>query len=526
MRNGISKELIERALGAAPKYTIAELEKKFPPRDLPAEAMVSRWAPSPTGHFHTGNLYPAIVDKKLAQQSGGVFMLRLEDTDTAREVEGAVEIIVNSLALFGLSPDEGAISETEEKGAYGPYKQSERKDFYHSVAAELLAEGKAYPCFMSSAEMDAVREKQRSANLRPGIYGEFARDRNLSEAEITAHLDAGKVPSIRLYSTANYNEKIYCKDAIRGSIAFPQYDDDIVLIKSNDKLPTYHFAHLVDDHFMRTTHVFRANEWLPSLPLHVQLFDMMGWEKPVYFHHATIDILDPETGNRRKLSKSKDREAGVNNLLSDGWAPEAIDEYVFNIIDSSYEDEKKKKPALTIWDHPIRIKKLSPSGALFDIKKLEWWAREYIATLPIEELTRRVVEWADKYSPEWSARIKGQGDYLRGMLAIERDNPKSIRKDFYTWKQTLEQLAFFWDDLFTPAEYDKAITADFLATFNFADDKDSWWSKIQAVATARGIKPGEAAMALRIGLTGRAQTPDLYSVIKTMGEARVRKRLA
>ncbi|GHS99232.1 hypothetical protein FACS189421_09290 [Bacteroidia bacterium] len=380
MRNGLSKDLITRVLGGAPKYTIAELEEKFPPRNLPEGAMVTRFAPSPTGFFHTGNLYPTIVDKKLAQQSEGIFILRIEDTDTKRTVPGAVDIIVNSLSNFGLNIDEGMIGEDKEIGAYGPYTQSQRKDIYHSLAAQWLADGRAYPCFMTSDEMDEIRKKQTASGLKTGIYGEFARDRDLTPDEVTARLDMGLVPSIRLYSTGDPSRRIFCPEGIRGSVAFPENDEDIVIIKSNDGLPTYHFAMLCDDHFMRITHVIRGNEWLPSLPLHIQMYNMMGWTPPLMTHHATIDKLDDDTLGRRKLSKRKDREASVALLMEDGWPPEAIVEYVFNIIASGYEEAKQKRTSLTIWDYPINIKKLSSSGALFDMKKLEWWAREFIAT--------------------------------------------------------------------------------------------------------------------------------------------------
>ncbi|MDR1337580.1 MAG: hypothetical protein LBJ73_00950 [Rickettsiales bacterium] len=567
MRQGLSPDLIARVLGAAPRYTIAQLEEKFPPRtaahaqdgaDTPPSggnsgAMVTRFAPSPTGFFHTGNLYPTIIDKKLAQQSSGVFILRIEDTDTKREVPGAVDIIVNSLAKFGLGVDEGMIGDNKEIGAYGPYVQSKRKDIYQSVAAELMAAGKAYPCFLTAEEMDEIRAKQSAGGWRTGIYGEWARDRDLTVEEIAARLDKGEVPSIRLYSAGDCNRKIYCKEAIRGSIAFPESDEDIVIIKSNDGLPTYHFAMLCDDHFMRITHVVRGNEYTASLPLHAQLFNVMGWTPPVFIHNATIDILDEETGNRRKLSKRKDRVASVALLLADGWPPESVLEYVFNLAVSGYEEAKMKNLALTIWDYPINIKKLPASGALFDMKKMEWWAKEFIATLPVDELLARVVAWANEYSPDWAARLthpssvaaSGAGtlppqggetsplEYLRNILAIERDNPKRIRKDFITWSQTLEEVAYFWDDIFEKAEgkrqkaegIENDVYALFLRNFDINDDKDTWWNKIVAIASQLGIKNGEVAMGLRVALTGRTNTPDLYSIIQVMGAARVKKRV-
>ncbi|MCL2018044.1 MAG: glutamate--tRNA ligase family protein [Alphaproteobacteria bacterium] len=531
MRNGLSKDLISRILGGVPKYTIAQLEKKFPPRNLPDGAMITRFAPSPTGYFHTGNLYPVIVNRKLAQQSGGIFILRIEDTDTKREVAGSVDILVASMDKFGIKIDEGMVADNKGVGEYGPYTQSYRKDIYHSVAAELLADGRAYPCFLSPEEMEEIRKQQSSDGFSTGIYGGWARDRDLTESEIIVRMNAGGVPSIRLYSTGDKAQKIFCKDVARGSIAFPQNDEDIVIVKSNDGLPTYHFAHLCDDHFMRTTHVVRAEEWLPSLPLHIQLFDMMGWIPPSYTHHTTIDILDSDTGNRRKLSKRKDRVAAIANLWADGWSPEPVLEYVFNLIVSGYEEAKMKNSALTIWDFQVNIKKLPLSGALFDMKKLEWWAKEFIATLSVDELIRRVTNWAKEYSPEWANRIDGQGDYLRSILDIERDDPKRIRKDFITWKQTLEETSYFWDDLFGSAignqqsAINKNILSEFLNSFDIKDSKDLWWNKIVEIAARLGIKNGDAAMCLRVTLTGRTNTPDLYSIIQVMGEHRVKERV-
>jgi len=537
MRTGLSKDLIARVLGGAPKWTIAELEEKYPPRDLgrqglgPAEQgrMVTRFGPSPTGMFHTGNLYPTIVSKKLAQQSGGVFYLRIEDTDTKREVPGAVDVVVSSLAKFGLNVDEGMVGDNKEVGEYGPYTQSARKDIYNAVAAELLATGRAYPCFLSPEEMDEIRGMQSAKGLPTGIYGSFARDRDLSEDDILARLDAGKAPSIRLYSTGDPSRRIFCKEGIRGSMALPENNDDIVVIKSGDGLPTYHFAMLCDDHFMRTTHIVRDASYLSSLSLHVQMFNMMGWAPPVFIHNSTIDILDAETGNRRKLSKRKDRMAAVANLWADGWAPEPVLEYVFNLIVSGYEDAKTKNAGLTIWEYPVNIKKLPASGALFDIKKLEWWAKEFIAGLDESkyEITDRVMEWAKEYSPEWYARIKDNREYLHRVLDIERDNPKRIRKDFVTWKQTLEEVAYFFDDLFvkSDAEINKDVLRGFLSPYDSKDLKDLWWEKIVAIAEKLGLKNGDVAMALRIALTGRENAPDLYSVMQVMGEERVRERI-
>ena len=520
MRNGLKPDLIERVLGAKPKYTVAELEAKFPERDLPDGAFVTRFAPSPTGFMHIGGLYQVLINSKLAQQSHGVFMLRIEDTDTKREVKDAVQIIVDSLAAFGLQYN------NDEK--YGPYYQSQRKDIYHSVAADLLARGLAYPCFLTANDMEEIRAKQSAAGFPTGIYGEFARDRDLTESEIIAHLDNGEVPSIRLYSTGNPTQRIFCKDAVRGSISFPENNEDLVLVKSNDGLPTYHFAHLVDDHFMRTTHVVRGEEWLPSLPLHYQLFRMMEWTPPIYIHTATLDKIDAETSKQRKMSKRKDPEANVAFFLQDGWPTGAVVEYLGNILASGYEEAKLKGVVKSFWDYEMKPKKIPMSGALFDMKKLEWWAKEYIGAMPVADLVASVVAWANEYGNDDNKMQVADEKYLAAVLGIERDNPKRVRKDFITWRQTLENVAFFWDKLFKPAtdyEYNKDALRAFLTNYNPADDKDTWWSKIVDIANKVGIKNGDVAMNLRVALSGRTNTPDLYSIMSVMGGDMVRERI-
>ena len=520
MRNGLSKDLIARVLGNAPKYTLEELEAKFPNRNLPEGAMVTRFAPSPTGFMHIGNLYGALIDYKLASQSNGVFMLRIEDTDTKREVEGAVEVVKNAMASFGFKYN------NDEK--YGPYYQSQRKDIYHSVAAYLLEKGMAYPCFLKPEEMEEIRAKQNSAGFATGIYGEWARDRNLTEEEITAHLDKSETPSIRLYSNGNPETRIFCKDAVRGSISFPENNEDLVLIKSNDGLPTYHFAHLVDDHFMRTTHVVRGEEWLPSLPLHYQLFRTMGWTPPLYIHTSTLDKIDSETGKQRKMSKRKDPESNVAFFLQEGWPTDAVIEYLGNILASGYEEAKTKGQVKSFWEYEMKPKKIPMSGALFDMKKLEWWAKEYIATLPVDVLVKNVADWANEYGDDVNKKQVSDLTYLTSVLSIERDNPRRIRKDFITWQQTLKEVSYFWDFLFMPNkeyEYNTGSLREFLATYNAGDDKDTWWNKIVEVANKLGVKPGDVAMNLRVAMTGRTNTPDLYSVMSVLGGVRVVDRI-
>jgi len=520
MRNGLNKDLIARVLGGAPKYSVDELEIKYPPRELKDGAMVTRFAPSPTGYMHLGGLYSALIDYKLANQSGGMFLLRIEDTDTKREVKEAVDLIINSLDRFGIK------NNNDDK--YGPYYQSQRKDIYHSVAAYLLERGLAYPCFLTQEEMDKIREKQKAAGFATGIYGEFARDRDINEEEIIKHLDNGETPSIRLYSMGNPETRIFCKDAVRGSISVPENNEDIVLIKSTDRLPTYHFAHLCDDHFMRVTHVVRGEEYFGTVALHIQMFRMMGWQLPNYIHTATLDKIDAETGKQRKLSKRHDPEANVAFFLEQGWPTDAVIDYLGNILASGYEDAKMKGMVKSFWDYELKPKKIPMSGSLFDMKKLEWWAKEYIATLPVDVLVKSVVDWANEYGSDDNKKQIANVDYLTRVLSIERDNPKRIRKDFITWQQTLSEVAYFWDFLFVPNkeyEYNKDALKEFLNTYNATDDKDTWWDKVVAVAEKCGIKPGDVAMNLRVAMTGRTNTPDLYSLMQVLGGDRVIERI-
>ena len=520
MRNGLSKDLIARVLGGVPKYTLDELEAKFPPRQLPEGAFVTRFAPSPTGYMHLGNLYSGLIDYKLAQQSNGIFLLRIEDTDTKREIKEAVNVVINALADFG-------IKYTNDE-QYGPYYQSQRKDIYHSVVAHLLEKGLAYPCFLTQKEMDEIREKQSAAGFATGIYGEFARDRDISEEDIIRHLDNGETPTIRLYSMGNPNNRIYFKDFVRGSISVPENNEDIVLIKSTDRLPTYHFAHLVDDHFMRITHVVRGEEYFGTVALHIQMFRMMGWQLPNYIHTSTLDKIDEETGKQRKMSKRKDPENNVAFFLEQGWSTDAVVEYLGNILAPGYEEAKLKGQVKSFWDYELKPKKIPSSGSLFDMKKLEWWAKEYIATMTVPDLVKSVVDWANEYGSEDNKRQIADVDYLTSVLAIERDNPKRIRKDFVTWRQTLTEVAYFWDFLFVPNkeyEYNQDVLNGFLETWNESDDKDTWWNKVVEVANKCGVKPGEAAMNLRVAMTGRTNTPDLYSIMQVLGDKRVRERV-
>lgn len=529
MRKKISEDLIYKILKIVPKYTIEDLEKLYPERSLEASAIVSRFAPSPTGFMHIGNLYQAFINYKLAKQSKGIFILRIEDTDSKREVEGAVDLIDSTLEKFNLIPDESSYKLT---GKYGPYKQSERKDVYFSVVAELLRKGLAYPCFLSSKDMEEIRNKQMSLGVPTGIYGDWAKYRDLDEESILEKLKEGIIPSIRLYSLGDPDKKIVYKDLSRGLLHLPENNEDIVLIKSNDGLPTYHFAHLVDDHFMRTTNVIRGEEWLPSLPLHLQLFKMMNWKAPVYTHTSTLDKIDNITGKQRKLSKRHDFEASVNNFIKDGWEPEVLLEYLLNILSSGYEEAKGKDKDINLWNYDINLKKIPISGVLFDIKKLQWWAKEYIACLSIEELFLKIINWINEFEPEFKELIKDkeQLEYLRNILSIERENKDRIRKDFINWKQTIEEIKYFWDkyldrSLIESFEFNKLAVSMFLESFDIKDSKDIWWKKICDIANKLSLKKGDLAMNLRVCVCGRKNTPDLYSIMQVMGKDIVINRI-
>jgi glutamyl-tRNA synthetase len=420
----------------------------------------------------------------------------------------------------------------------------------NGIRTGLLARGDAYPCFLTSVERDDIRARQSAAGVPTGLYGEWAKWRDADELDIIAKLNAGEVPSIRLYSRGDPSRRIFCKDAVRGSISFPENNADEVIIKSNDGLPTYHFAHLVDDHFMRTTHVVRGEEWLPSFPLHIAMFNMMGWTPPAYIHTSTIDKIDEESGKQRKISKRKDPEANVEFFVKEGYPTESVLDYLLNILSSGYEDERAKNPSLRWDEYPIKIKKIPTSGALFDFGKLNWWAREDIARYSAAQIYDLVSEWnpdgivgarANSCGGIGSSRtisdhwLSDNRDYLIKIFGIERNDPKRVRKDFTTWKQTLEEVSFFFDDKFDsgrlshPAcgggQPQPKLLREFLTTFDIADDKDTWWAKIVKIAAIAGVKNGDVAMALRVALTGRTNTPDLYSIMQVMGETRVRSRI-
>ena len=527
---------------------ISYYEEKYPPRNLPEGAIVTRFAPSPTGFVHLGSLYQVVIAKKVAKQTGGVFFLRIEDTDQKREVENGVTGIIESLKDFGLMPDEGMISETEEIGIYGPYKQSLRKDIYQSYAKYLLEQGKAYPCFATPEELEEMRQKQEAAKIRPGYYGVWAKYRNLSTNEAAEKIKAGIPYIIRLKSMGREDRKIKHHDVIKGNVDFPENDQDIVIIKA-DGLPTYHFAHAVDDHLMGTTHVIRGDEWLSSIPIHLQLFQMLGFKTPKYAHIAPI--MKEDEGGKRKLSKRKDPEAAVSYYTEIGVPKEAVIEYLLNIANSNFESWRKQNPNASLNDFVLQLNKMSVSGALFDIVKILDISKTVISKYTAHEIYDNSTKWAKTYDKELEKLLEDK-EYALKVFGIERGNAKP-RKDIAKWSDVKENIEYMYDSEFYKNKRDysyQKITDKNLINkilklymekyYNENDDKQTWFDKIKDLAEevgfAREVKMwkqeperwpghvGDISTVLRVALTSRNNTPDLYEIMQVLGKERIFKR--
>ena len=527
---------------------ISYYEEKYPERNLPEGAIVTRFAPSPTGYVHIGGLYQSLVAKMSAKKTGGVFFLRIEDTDQKRKVENGVTDIVNSLKVFDMAPDEGMISETEWTGEYGPYIQSERKEIYQAYAKYMIEQGKAYPCFCTPEQEEERNKVQLDAKIRPGYYGVWAKCRNLTLDEMAEKIKAGVPYVIRFKSTGREDRKIQISDGIKGKITFPEYDIDIVIIKS-DGLPTYHFAHMVDDHLMRTTHVIRGDEWLPSVPLHIQLFKEAGFKAPKYCHISPM--MKNDNGNKRKLSKRKDPEAAVSYYDELGVPPDAVKEYLLNIANSTFENWRRQNKDANIEDFDFHLNKMSVSGALFDMVKLFDVAKIVISRYSAEKVYNDSYAWAKKYDEELVKLLENK-DYALKVLGIERGNAKP-RKDIAKWSDLKENISYMYNE-----EFDKITEFDFgkvtdkeLANkisklysekyFDINDDKQTWFDKMKDLAEevgfAREVKEwkaepekwpghvGDISSVIRSKLTGRLNTPDLYEIIKVLGKDEVLRRL-
>ena len=528
---------------------ISYYEEKYPERDLPEGAIVTRFAPSPTGFVHIGGLYQSLIAKKLAKQTGGVFFLRIEDTDQKREVENGVTDIVKSLKDFGIEPDEGMISDTEGKGNYGPYKQSQRKEIYQAYAKYLIEQGKAYPCFCTPEDVDAIRSKQEVAKIRPGYYGVWAKCRNVTVEEAIERIKNGDSYIIRFKSPGREDRKIKHKDVIKGNVEFPEYDQDIVIIKA-DGLPTYHFAHAIDDHLMRTTHVIRGDEWLSSVPLHLQLFHELGFRAPKYCHIAPI--MKNDEGNKRKLSKRKDPEAAVSYYAEQGIPQDSVKEYLLNIANSTFENWRRANKDKSMDEFELQLNKMSVSGALFDMVKLLDVSKIVISKMTAEEVYENSVNWAKRYDADFAKILEGNKEYALEVFGIERGNKKP-RKDIAKWSDVKENVGYMFDEIFEneKQEYpyqvindkekiNKILTLYIEKYYDENDDKQEWFDKIKELAIEMGyageVKEfkqnpdkyeahvGDVSTVLRIALTGRTNTPDMYEIMKVIGKERMIKR--
>ena len=524
-------------------------EEKYPERNLKEGAIVTRIAPSPTGFIHIGGLYQGLIAKKLAKQTDGVFFIRIEDTDQKRQVENGTAEIINSLNKFGLNPDEGMINETESKGNYGPYKQSMRKEIYQSYAKYLIEQGKAYPCFCSPEEIEEIRQKQEAAKIRPGYYGVWAKCRNLSIEEMAKKIEAGEKYIIRFKSPGREDRKIKHHDLIKGNVDFPENDQDIVIIKA-DGLPTYHFAHAIDDHLMRTTHVIRGDEWLSSVPLHLQLFHELGFKAPKYAHIAPI--MKNDNGNKRKLSKRKDPEAAVAYYVEMGIPKEAVNEYLLNIANSNFENWRRANKDASIDEFELQINKMSVSGALFDMVKLLDVGKTVISKFTAEEVYNQALEWAEIYDKDLAEVLKKDKEYALKVFGIERGNKKP-RKDIAKWSDVKENIEYMYDEMFNSKkqEYNYQVISDKESIekilklyiekyFNEDDDKQTWFDKIKELAGEMGYAKevkefkanpekykahvGDVSTVLRVALTGRTNTPDMYEIMQILGKDRIRNR--
>ena len=529
--------------------TPEDMEKRYPKRNLPEGAKVTRLGPSPTGFIHLGNLYGAFVDERLAHQSEGIFYLRIEDTDDKRYVEGAVDTIIDSLDFFDIKFDEGATKDGEV-GEYGPYSQSQRGEIYQTYVKVLVEKDMAYPCFLTEEEIAEIRSSQEANKEMPGIYGEYAKYRAITEDEVKEKLDAGMPFVVRLKSDGKQGEDakhITVMDGIRGELTMPENFQDVVILKATG-IPTYHFAHAVDDHLMRTTHVIRGEEWLSSLPIHVELFEKLGFELPVYCHTAQLMKIG-EDGNKRKLSKRKDPELALDYYKEMGYHPQAVREYLLTILNSNYEEWRMANPETPCEDFEFTMEKMSNSGALFDLNKLNDVSKDVLVKIPAADLYDFLVEWAKEFKPEVLDLLTADKDYMLKILDLGRDGNKP-RKDFVAAGQMFEFISYFFDDHFTiedelPEEANgedaKAILNAYLETYDHSDDQSQWFDKIREIAVELGYaaKPkdfkkhpeeykghvGHVSTVVRIAVMGRSQSPDVWEIQQILGEDRTIARI-
>lgn len=529
---------------------VEDIEAKYPERNLSDGARVTRFAPSPTGFVHMGSLLSAFEDYKFAKDTDGIFYLRIEDTDQKRSVENGISGILKDLKDFGIIPDEGQMSETEYVGEYGPYMQSERMDIYHAYAKKLVEEGLAYPCFCTAEELNETREIQELNKERIGYYGSYAKCRSLTIEEAIAKIDAGEKFVVRLKSPGDFNNKIVLHDEVRGDIEMPENDQDVVIIKSTDNLPTYHFAHAIDDHLMHTTHVMRGEEWIPSYPIHEQLFKVLGFKQPKYAHLGLVMKID-EDGTRRKLSKRKDPEASVSFYHEKGIPVEATKIYLLTIANSDFEawmdNNKDKDPN----EFKLSFNKISQSGSLFDVEKLFNISRNYISKMTAEEVYDKALTWAEEYDTEFANLLKNNKEYAINIFSIERYQEKP-RKDYAGFSDIKNCIWYMYDELFTNVNYEwqkitdlneikNVVNEYFNNYYDINDDKDTWFGKVKELCDKLGYASNmkeykanpenfkgnvaDVSTIIRVAVTGKSQTPDLYEILKLLGNERIKERI-
>lgn len=531
------------------KHDVDYYEALYPERNLHEGAVVSRFAPSPTGFVHMGSLLSAFIASKVPKETNGVFYLRIEDTDGKRSVENGVQGIIDDLNNFDIKIDEGVVSETEQIGKYGPYIQSERKEIYDTYAKHLVEEGLAYPCFCTQEEIDETRKMQELNKERIGIYGSYAKCRFLTNEERAEKIKNGVPYIIRLKSPGNFNKKIVLNDLVRGKIEFPENDMDIVLIKS-DGLPLYHFAHVIDDHLMRTTHVLRGEEWISSTPVHLQLFQVLGFKTPKYAHLGVVMKID-EDGTRRKLSKRKDPEAAVSYYHQKGIPVEAVKLYLMTIANSNFEGWWDQNPTLGIDDFKFDFKKMSVSGSLFDLEKLLNISKSYISRLKASEVYEKALTWAKEFDTEFATILEKYKDYSISILNIEREQKKP-RKDFESFSSIKSNIWYMYDEYFnndvtynfgkiTDKEEVKTILKTYIEKYyDAADDKDTWFHKIKDLTEELGYcadmkayrensdmykgSVADVSTVIRVAATTSSMTPDLYEILKLLGKDRIISR--
>jgi glutamyl-tRNA synthetase len=517
------------------KETPEEVERRYPKRGLKEGEMVLRFAPSPTGFLHIGGVFMSLIGKTLVNQNGGVYILRIEDTDKTREISGGVDLIVKGLQGFGIDFDEGMKGDNTENGEYGPYLQSKRLNIYRAYAKDMVAKGNAYPCFVTEEELEEIRKKQEERGVRTGYYGDWAKWRDASFDDVRKELEVGKKFVIRLHSTGSIKNSFKIRDLIKGNVILRENDMDIVLLKS-DSFPTYHFAHPIDDHLMRVTHVTRGDEWFASLPLHVEIFNKLGFELPQYCHFAPLMKMDNDGKSKRKLSKRKDPEADVQYYIDHGYPKDGVKEYLLNVANSNFYDWKIQNPGKSNDEFVVKLEKFNKSGALFDIVKLNDMCKDYIATLTAEQVYDFALEWAQTYDNEIADILEKNREYCISIFNIERTGER-IRKDLVKFEDIRGQLDIFFDQMFEkiipediadriPVEKQREILVEYQDAYDSNDDQSAWFEKIKVLAAKLGFeKVGDVAMVLRVAITHRTKSPDLYQVMQVLGKELVCGRI-